>query len=475
VWQEKIYNKAPIFLQNLMVSAKGRQIHKTRYLSTHYQRAAEALKANERKSQEMLREMQFQEFQSFVRHCYEFSPYYRRTFEAVQLTPNDIKTPDDISAIPIMPKSVLRSRTQEFFTQPIRRNMVEIHTSGTTGSPLTVYFSKADIGGRYAFLERCRRWAGVRIGQRRASLSGQSIVPEGQHTPPFWRYNRAGSQMLLSSYHLAPENLPAYVKALADFRPQIIDGYPSSIHVIAEFLIRAGDVGRIAPDAVLVTAETVLPHQRHAIETAFQTKLYNQYSSSEGAPFISECWMRRLHVHLDSGWIEILKPDGTPAENGEMGELVVTSFTTHLTPLLRYAIGDATVCAGPVASCECGLPFPTVEAIIGRLDDILYTPDRGYVGRLDPVFKQIPNSVIEAQIVQTTPEEIVLRLVPDDKKYQSKHAEAIIAEMRKRLGQVVTIRVEAVEQIPRTANGKMRSVINLCQRNLPEYFNVSST
>ena len=61
---------------------------------------------------------------------------------------------------------------------------------------MTVYFSPEDIGARFAFLERCRRWAGVRVGQRRATFTGQSIVPERQSSAPFWRYNRPGRQML---------------------------------------------------------------------------------------------------------------------------------------------------------------------------------------------------------------------------------------------------------------------------------------
>jgi len=96
--------------------------------------------------------------------------------------------------------------------------------------------------------------------------------------------------------------------------------------------------------------------------------------------------------------------------------MVVTSSTTHVTPLLRYAIGDVAVLADETASCECGFPFPLVETIVGRVDDILYTPDRGYVGRLDRVFKKLPNSIVEAQIVQTSLERIVLRLVPDGER-----------------------------------------------------------
>ena len=475
MWAERLYEIAPVAVQNLLVSFKGWQIHRVRYLSPAHHRAKEELLANEQRSLSELRQRQFQEFRAFVKHCYMHSPYYRRRFDELGLVPEDIQKPEDISLIPITPKQDLRARTEEFFTQKIRRGMIDVHTSGTTGSPLTVYFSPEDIGRRYAFLERCRRWAGVHIGQRRASFTGRSIIPERQQGPPFWRLNRPGNQLLFSSYHLSPENLPAYVKALIDFQPEIIDGYPSSIHVVAEHILRTDQVGRITPRAILVSAETVLSHQRKAIEAAFQTKLYNQYASSEGAPFISECREGRLHVHLDSGVFEILRPDGTPAQPGEPGELVVTSFTTHVTPLLRYAIGDVAVPAEDNAKCDCGLPFPIVEAIVGRVDDILYTPDRGYVGRLDTVFKKLPNSIVEAQIVQVSLDRIVLRLVPDPARYQPEHASLVVEEMRKRLGHVVAIDVEELKQIPRSANGKMRPVINMCSDMLPQTLRYGDT
>lgn len=473
MWIEKLYEIVPIAVQNLMISFKGWQIHRERYLSAAHERAREDLLTNERRSLAELKQLQFQELRAFVEHCYENSPYYRQRFYGAGLVPRDIQKPEDICLIPITPKQDLRARTEEFFTQRIWHGMVKVHTSGTTGSPLTVYFSPEDIGRRYAFLERCRRWASVHIGMRRASFTGRSIIPGRQKGPPFWRFNWPGNQLLFSSYHLSPKNLPAYVKALIEFRPQIIDGYPSSIHIVAEHILRTGQVGKITPQAILVSAETVLPHQRKAIETAFQTKLYNQYASSEGAPFISECREGRLHIHLDSGVFEILRPDGTPAQPGEPGELVVTSFTTHITPLLRYAIGDIAVPAERDAKCECGLPFPIIEAILGRVDDILYTPDRGYVSRLDTVFKKLPNSIVEAQIVQTSPERILLRLVPDPDRYLPEHADLLVKEMRKRLGYVVNIDVEEVSHIPRSANGKMRPVINICSEILPKPFRYS--
>jgi phenylacetate-CoA ligase len=467
MWSEFVYDYLPLALQNVAVSVKGWQFHRNRYRSSSFEETARALEQSERLPLEVLYDLQFRAFCSLGQHCYEKSPYYRRQWKARKLHPSDIQKPEDIQLVPIVPKQDLRACTEEFFTEKINRGMTAAHTSGTTGSPLTVYFSKEDVARRHAFLDRCRRWAGVRIGDRRASFTGRNIIPQGQKRPPFWRFNKPGNQLLFSSYHLTVEHLAAYVDAMNAFRPEIVDGYPSAIHVIADHILRSGGTRNIRPRAILVSAETVLDHQRQVIEAAFGAKLYNQYASSEGAPFVSECGRGRLHVHTDSGMIEILDFEGNPVQAGQAGRMVVTSFTTHIAPLLRYAIGDMAIPSEKGRICECGLPFPTVEAIVGRVDDVLYTPDRGFVGRLDTVFKSVPNSIIEAQIVQTSLETIVLRLVPDRSRYKPEHGDKIVKEMRKRLGQITVIRVEEVHTIPRSANGKMRPVVNLCRGLLP--------
>ena len=467
MWAEKVYSVLPIPLQNVAMSMKGFQLHRQRYRSASFREMAERLQQNERMSRDELRQLQFKLFREFAAHCYTQSPYYGKLWQSHRLRPEDIQTPQDVRLIPVVPKQEMRRHTREFLTKPVGREMTAVHTSGTTGSPLTVYFSAEDIGRRYAFLERCRRWAGVGIGQRRASFTGRNLVPQRQSGPPFWRHNYAGKQLLFSSYHLSPKHLCDYVEALNRFQPEIIDGYPSAIHVVAEYILRTGASLSFGARAILVSAETVLPHQRQAIEHAFGAKLYNQYASSEGAPFISECAYGRLHIHPDSGVIEILDVNGDPALPGEIGQMVVTSFTTHIVPMLRFEMGDAAVPASTSAPCPCGLQFPIVDAVVGRVDDVLYTPDRGFVGRMDTVFKGIPSSITEAQIVQVSPETIVLRIVPDRASYESEHADQVLKEMRRKLGDLVTLKVEEVDRIPRSVNGKMRAVINLCTELLP--------
>jgi len=466
MWSEDIYAALPVALQNVAVSLQGARLRAVRYRSASFRETAQILERNERLSLTALKELQFAAFRELVEHCFTHSPFYRRLWRSRGLHPDEIRSFGDLARIPIVCKQDLRAHTEEFFTEKTLRRMTPVHTSGTTGSPLTVRFSNEDIGRRYAFLERCRRWAGVRIGQRRATFTGRNLVSARQPHVPFWRHNWPGRQLLFSSYHLAPANLPAYVNTLEAFQPEIIDGYPSSIHAVADHILRRGRVHSIHPQALLVSAETVLPHQRETIETAFRARLYDQYSSSEGAPFISECRNRRMHVHLDSGLVEILDAESNPAAPGQAGEMVVSSFTTQVVPLLRFAIGDTAIASRETDACPCGLPFPVIEAIVGRVDDVLCTPDRGLVGRLDTVFKGLPNSIIEAQIVQTSAEIIVLRVVPDHSRYRPEHARQLVRQMRSRLGQVVAIKVEEVSEIPRSANGKIRSVINLCPPHL---------
>lgn len=467
MWPESLYPWLPTPLQDLATSLKGWQLHRQRYRSASFHEMAGILERNEQLSEDALRELQFSMFRDFVAHCYARSPYYHALWNSKGLHPSDIRRPEDVRYIPIVAKQEMRQRTKEFLTQAVGREMTAVHTSGTTGSPLTVYFSADDIGRRYAFLERCRRWAGVRIGEKRATFTGRNLVPQGQNGPPFWRYNHAGNQLLFSSYHLSPRNLPAYLDALERFQPVILDGYPSAIHIVADHVLHSGDLREWGTRAILVSAETVFPHQRAGIEAAFRAKLYNQYASSEGAPFVSECAHGRLHVHTDSGLVEILDSSGAPAAPGQVGQMVVTSFTTHVIPMLRFAMGDAAIPSDAGARCECGLRFPVLEAIVGRVDDILCTPDRGFVGRMDTVFKGVPSTILEAQIVQTSAETIVLRIVVDPTRYEAEHAGLVLAEMRKKLGDRIVLRVERVESLPRSASGKLRAVVNLCSDLLP--------
>src|SRR5690606_37522756 len=126
--------------------------------------------------------------------------------------------------------------------------------------------------------------------------------------------------------------------------------------------------------AVFPTAETITEESRFYIEKFFKTKLYNQYASSEGAPFIFECEKGNLHIELQSGVFEVLDVNNQPTISSR---LVVTSFTNEGTPLIRYDIGDSITLEEENVSCSCGNNNPLVKEILGRIDDYVYSPENG--------------------------------------------------------------------------------------------------
>src|SRR5690606_25639518 len=111
-------------------------------------------------------------------------------------------------------------------------------------------------------------------------------------------------------------------------------------------------------------------------------KVYNQYASSEGSPFITECTEGHLHINEDSGIFEFLNNKNNPAQPGEIARMVVTSFRNWKTPLLRYDIEDNVLIPLTQITCKCGCKMYYIEKIIGREDDILWTEEKGYVGRM---------------------------------------------------------------------------------------------
>jgi phenylacetate-CoA ligase len=260
---------------------------------------------------------------------------------------------------------------------------------------------------------------------------------------------------LFSSYHLSPENAPAYSRALCAWAPDYIDSYPSAVSTLAGLL---REQGLPAPRlrAVVTSSETLLEAQRERIADVFGARCFDQYGCTEQTVYVSQCEAGTYHVHPEYGLVEVLDPRGEPVKPGESGELVCTSFTNDAFPLLRYRMGDAATLGEP--GCACGRAFPVLLRIEGRLDDLLVTPDGRRVGRLDPVFKG-RRTIAEAQIVQESALDVRVRLVPAA-GYTEADGESVARELRARLAPEMRIRVERVAAIERTAAGKFRAVVN---------------
>src|SRR5699024_9878437 len=263
---------------------------------------------------------------------------------------------------------------------------------------LNVFISKKDTAKRTAYLDFFKQRHGVEIFSKRASFTGKEIIPVKQKSKVFWRYNSPLKQMLYSGFHISEANIKYYIRSLNKFKPLVLDGFPSSMYRIARYINMNNIKLEFQPIAIFPTAETLHDYYREEIEKAFNCSVRNQYASSEGAPFITECQQGRLHFNIETGYFNLKEYN----KDKNLYELIVTSFINYTTPIVQYKIGDIVEYKLNQQSCECGNPAQYVEKILGRQSDYLVSKTNGQItsSNMSNVAKEAPNTIIASQFVQ---------------------------------------------------------------------------
>jgi phenylacetate-CoA ligase len=458
---DRVYLASPLWVQKLGIHAFG-WYWKRRRLGPAFQRFSREYEERENWSPDQFRNYLEEHLRAQVQRAYRQVPYYRNAFHQNGVSEERIEhfTLEDLPRLPFLEKSTVRANSRILLTEQSAKNPPKaFHTSGTTGTPLQVYWDfpvhQHNIAVRAA---RSFRWAGVDYGDSRAVLAGRVVVPPTCRQPPFWRYNVWEKQLYLSAYHILGPNVPDYVAALNHFRPATLTGFPSALYFLAK---RIAEVGREvhSPRAIITTSERLAPEMREVIERVYRAPAYQEYGSVENCALATECEKGKMHAHLDFGIIEILRSDGTPAMPGEVGELVVTGFANVNQIFIRYRVGD--LAAWSSEACPCGRSlFPVLTELVGRQEDIVVLPDGREMMRFDFLFKEL-RGVAEGQVVQEEPDFLVINVVPTA-QYSPRDAETIRKRLEARygLGPEMRIEVRLLDEMPREKNGKFRPVVS---------------
>lgn len=447
---EKVYKSSPIFFQNLMTTVKGYQLNMSRY-GKHYYEYREFLEKFDNFTYEDKLKYQTDELLSFIKYVNKNSSFYNELYKGIDV--NGFNCIEDIKKLPIVDKEMIRENLNNLVTID-EKNAIVAYTGGTTGKSLKVLMTKSDMMERMAILDHFKSRIGFEHRKmKRATFNGRHIVPLKQKSKVFWRYNKACKQMIYSSFHLSEENLGYYVDSFNKFKPDSIDGFFSSILDLASYIKRHDIKLAFRPIAVFPTSETLTEEGRKLIEEVFETKVYDQYASSEGAPFITECEKQVAHMEMATGYIENI--------NETSSEVLVTSFTTHGTPLIRYRIGDS-IEFSDANACDCGNESIIIKNIEGRALDFLYADNGSKInaGNIANVFKYISNAIIKAQIVQDKIGEVIVNIVIDERLYKDNFDDLIKNELTKKLGLGTNIIVNHVQDIEREKSGKFKFVKN---------------
>lgn len=457
---KRLYDSTPVPVQNWLLSTFSAHLGRKRY-GGRFPEYCQLLDESQWWDEARLREWQSERLREVLVHAGDYVPYYQELFRYHGVDPRRIESLDDLRRLPVLTRDIVKHRGRDLVSRgPAATRLAEGHTSGTTGSPIKLFYDDGMIAMSYAAMDRQYRWAGLQLqtgGDRIAVVRGNVIVPLGQKRPPFWRYNRDLNQLVLSSFHLSSANFDAYLSALREFAPAAVDGYPSSLYVIARMLLKRGQ--RLAVRAALTSSETLYDFQREAIEQAFCCRVFDYYGAAERVIFSVECDRHNGH-HLceEYGVTEVLDDDGEPVPKGTEGFLVGTTLHNRGMPLIRYRTTDRG--AFKVGRCSCGRALQLTEDVTTKAEDLLRLRD----GRLIPPsvlthpFKPL-DSIEESQIVQTDLDRILVRIVPGG-AFGEKDRHHLLRELRARLGEDMRIEVEMVDELPRTSRGKFKWVVS---------------
>jgi phenylacetate-CoA ligase len=388
-------------------------------------------------------------------HAARHVPYYRELWSARRRA-GDGRPWDVLANWPLLEKPTLRQNPRAFVADDCAfSSLFRDQTSGTTGTPLDIWRSRAGVRSRYALFEaRYRHWNGFTRHDRWAILGGQLVTPASRQRPPFWVWNAALRQLYLSSQHLAPGRAEVYLEAMKRYGVRYLWGYTSSLCVLAHEILEGG-LAAVGLEMVITNAEPLSDAQRKTIEAAFECPARETYGMVEFVAAASECEHGALHAWPEVGELEILEGEN-PSGPGSMGEFVCTGFQNPEMPLIRYRVGDSGQAPDWNHACACGRRLPVLRNLRGRTNDVVIAPDGRRVFWLNPVFYGQP--VREAQIIQQSLDRIQVRYVPGN-GFDLIARRTIRRRLIERLGPM-QVDFEAVERLPRGPNGKFQAVVN---------------
>ncbi len=319
---------------------------------------------------EGLSAIQLRRLQTTIDRVYATVPFYKKSFDAAGITPADIKSLDDLEKIPFTTKQDLRDNyPYDMFAVPMEQ-VVRIHaSSGTTGRPTVVGYTRRDIESWAELMARSLSAAGAGSGDIIHNAFGYGLFTGGLGA--HYGAERLGASVI----PVSGGNTRRQITIMKDFKPTILCGTPSYILHLAEVADEMGvDFKDLFFKAGIFGAEPWTESMRIELETKLHLKAVDIYGLSEviGPGVSIECHeeQKGLHVFEDHFIVEIIDPEtGETLPHGTPGELVFTSITKEAFPVIRYRTRD--ISSLDPTPCTCGRTHIRMSKPAGRTDDML--------------------------------------------------------------------------------------------------------
>ncbi len=319
-------------------------------------------------SRDQIEATQLTRLRNVVARVYRNCEFYRKRLDEAGVTPDSIRSLDDLERIPFTTKDDLRSQYPLGLVIVPRKDLVRMHcSSGTTGTPVAIAHTQNDLNTWADLMARCMHMVGVRADDVFQNMSGYGLFTGGLGI-------HAGAERLgCMTIPAGAGNTARQIKLMMDFKTTVAHILPSYAIILGERLREMGvDPATVPLRIACVGAEPYTDAFRRRIEDLFDMKVYNSYGLSEmNGPSVGfECPAQNgLHVWEDAYIMEVVDPQtGKRVKPGEVGELVMTTLVRESMPILRYRTRDLTRLIP--GECACGRLHARMDRILGRSDDM---------------------------------------------------------------------------------------------------------
>lgn len=440
------------YMRRLLYALRGRP----RYACFSERRALQYLPEQE------LRTLQFARLSSLIRHACLTTEHYREVFDRLRITPEDIRSFDDFSLLPILTRQDIQDNLPRLCSSAIPpERRIRNSSGGTTGHPVQFCQDQRVFDEMDANWLLSLSFAGWQPDDMVISIWGNPKDTLSAKLPGLLKPWLAGAAYL-NAYRYGEKELEAWLTVIGRYRKVFLYGYATVLTDLAAFCLeRNKGIANVA--GVITTAEQLYPAQRQAMETAFGCKVHDQYGAREVPGVAAECECGHMHLFTHAAYAEFLPfEEDAPGGNGVPApmRIVLSDLNNYAMPLLRYEIGDlGAPLEGP---CPCGRGFPRMRMGVGRIGATLLLPEGGrlYSTMFIRQMYTVPG-VQSFQFRQVSLRQVRLYIVRGNGFDSTSEAE--IAELKKRFPISICpgaeLSVHYVEELPRTQGGKHRQVV----------------
>lgn len=405
---------------------------------------------NQRKDPARLRRENEAQLRVLLRHAFDRVPLYRSMWDSVGVGPDAIRSIVDLPRLPMVDKERIVEAGDAALDRTVDRNELDtMSTSGTSGRAIKMRRVVREMRVvrrsylRSLFLNGARSW------HRSVTMAST------------WLASKQGLfiRKFAKTCHIQPQDsLDQQIQTLHDFKARNLMGQTGGLYLLARELLRRGEtfpIKLLAP-----TGATLMPQMREAMRAAFCTEPRDLYGAVELGAISWQCRRGNYHLDADRMIVEIVDSEGRPVPSGETGQVVCTTLHGYSMPLIRYRLRDVASLSNE--TCGCGVKFPLMNRVQGRINDFLPTASGELVSPhyLYHIFDRVGGSPVkEWRIIQHAPDRLTYEYVPED-NFNASALEGGMQVIRDRFGPGTIVNAVKVDSVPMTPNGKRTCIVS---------------